>query len=75
MPSQLADLFAWLLVVGIFLGAPGLIAWQAMALQERILSRKGRRSPPGILLNLEFVCVFVCSCLAFLAITTFMVRA
>ena len=68
------ELFALLLVLGVFLGVPGLIAWLGVALRGRILRRRGRRNASKIVLAIEFVCIFAYSFVVLAASTTIVSR-
>ena len=52
-------LYVLLLLVGVFLVGPGLIAWLVVVLQGWILRRTGRRNASKIVLTIEFVCIII----------------
>ena len=52
-------LYVLLLLVGVFLVGPGLIAWLVVVLQGWILHRTGRRNASKIVLTIEFVCIII----------------
>ena len=52
-------LYVLLLLVGVFLVGPGLIAWLLVVLQGWILRRMGRRNASKIVLTIEFVCIII----------------
>ncbi len=52
-------LYVLLLLVGVFLVGPGLIAWLVVVLQGWILRRMGRRNASKIVLTIEFVCIII----------------